>query len=601
MSRHVVFHSVVAGMLLLVFVGVDGLAQKGTPRPSFPSGFAPGTRVMLLAHDPAVTPGLEAGTAGTIICCDANDCSGSLLVSWDLFVGGGDEVDRCVIGPVGLYPAGSAVWVDPSEVLLGRPFDEVGVLQEDPEGCLYLAVDDGDVFYLVIDQEFREQWWVVAPGQAVRVRGWLNTTPADVKGERWCPPRDGDIYHPIMSVTSWEDAPCCDRWVCGFGYGDRVVLVAESNPYGAEDLPRGTSGTIICCRSGQEQSILVSWNLWDNGGPDDAYVECTERVAGLFPPGSTWWVSVEDVAKEFTTECGELKEIRFSVGDESRDIVGVGLLIKGRDLYYLPDIVAEEPLPSGEFRAVGLYTPYAPLPEGDVSSALSGTILHSIVMPCPEPSCCEPPYVEGDRVKLLVDEPGGARDLFAGATGSVVCCNQNDPIAPILVSWDNWPYGDDDDELCEPCDTRPLWYPDDSAWWVACTEIERLVLPDLYDAGGGRFSPETIEAGVSEQGFEVAGVVGNKGGAGSGPFVVGIYASTDNQITQEDYPIGLVSMDIEAGGDASLLWMGPFPTDIPAGTYYIGWLIDLDDEVREVDKTNNVAIVETGQLTVTGE
>ena len=603
MSRHVIFRSFVVGIVLLAFLGVDGLAQKGIPRPSFPSGFAPGTRVMLLANEPAVAPGLEAGMAGTVVCCDAEDCSGSLLVSWDLFSGGQDEEARCVIPAVGPYPPGATAWVDPAQVPLGRPFDEVGILQEDPAGCLYLGTDDGRLFHLVIGPEFREQWWMVRGGNGVRVRGWLSTTASDLKAEGACPQRDGDVYHPIMSLYIWEDPECCDRWVCGFGYGDPVVLIGEDDPSGALDLPRGTSGTIICCRGDENPSILVSWNLWENGGPDEAYVECTERLAGLFPPGSTCWVSVKDVAGVLESECGIVQEMSLSVGGVPLDPEAVGLFA-GRDkVYYLPDVDLARPLPRDRFRAIGLFTPYGDLVGGQVVASdaalnhgINGIILSSVLALCPEASCCEPSFAPGDRVELLVDQPGGA-SLSIGATGTVLCCNADDPATPILVCWDNWTDGHDDDEQC---DVPPEWYPDDSAWWMACTEIERIVLPDLFDRGEEfrAFVPQTLEAGKEGQVLKVTGMIGNRGGAQSGPFLVEIYLSTDRNITREDIRLANAAMDVDPDGEAALSWMGPFPTDVPAGVYSIGWLIDSEDEVAEADETNNTAAIETVQLTV---
>jgi hypothetical protein len=602
MNRHVVVCSAILGILLLVCLvagGWAGTLPGGIPRPSYPSGFAPGTRVLLLADAPGVAPELQAGMAGTIICCDADDCSGSLLVSWDLFTGGRDDEAQCVTAAVGLYPSGSTALVDPAQVLLGQPFDEIGILEEDAAGCLYLATEDGRVFSLVIGPEFREQWKVVRAGNGVRIRGWVNMSPPDPKAERLCLQRDGDIYHPIMSVANWVDAPCCDRWVCGFGCGDRVVLISKDNPYGAVDLPRGTTGTVICCRYYEEQSLLISWNLWENGGSDDAYMECNERVSGLFPPGSTSWVSALDVAKFFESECGVLEEISLCVGNVCLDPDAVALYAGWDRLYYLPEADVGRPLPSDLHRAIGLLTPYTAALSGQATGSetvldqgVNGIILSSVLIACPEPSCCEPPYVRGDRVELLVDQPGGAMDLFAGATGKVICCNSDDPITPILVSWDYWAGGHDDDE---GCDVPPEWYPDDSAWWMACTEIKPIVLADLYDIGPGRFSPESVQAG---QAFEVSSLIGNRGGSESGPVFVEVYLSADDQITRDDFLLGLGGMDIDPGGEAGLSLRVSFPAEIPPGVYYVGWLIDPENNVKEADETNNTAVIDTGQLTV---
>jgi hypothetical protein len=608
MNRHSIRHTACLAALWVVCSGVTGvLASEGIIRPSYPSGFAPGTRVVLLADAPTVGEGLRTGMAGTILCCDAEDCSGALLVSWDLWTGGRDEEGRCVTSPVGPYPSGSAAWVDPGTVLLGRPFDKIGILRQSQAGCLFLETEEAELFNLVVGPEFLEQWPVVLPGNRVRIRGLLNTSEPAPNVKRMCPQQDGDLYHPILTDSNWIDDSCCDPFVCGFQYGDRVVLIGEANPNGARDLSRGASGTIIGCNSRAENSVLVSWDLWSNGGSDDEYLMCNERLAGLFPPGSTWWVSVEDLAKCVKTDCGLVQEILLCSTGQCEDLAGLGLFVKNDGLYYLPDLSPEAPLPTGQFLASGLYAPYAALPEGLVvtpapgdQKALPAVILHAVLIACPRTGCCQPPYQPGDRVRLLVDEPGGAEGLFLDAGGEVICCNSGDPNTPILVSWDLWDNGHDDDETCN-CWEQPGWYPDDSAWWMACKEIEPIVLPDLYDTGEAyrTFTPASVVAGAPGQELTVAGLIGNRGGRQSGVFFVEIYASSDDQITSQDYFIGIVGMDIDAGGLADLSWVDEFPTDIPAGSYHLGWLIDPDDFVHEARENNNMVVIEAGTLTVT--
>jgi len=611
MNRHVVLHAMFLSILFMVCLGAGGsAAAQGTPRPSYPSGFAPGTRVFLLADAPVVGDGLLAGMAGTVICCDAGDCTGSILVSWDLWTGGTDEGDRCVTGPVKPYPAGSATWVDPRAVLLGQPFDKTGVLSEDEEGCLYLETQDGKSFYLAIGPEFRRQWWMVLPGNSLRIRGLINTNGPAPDVTRDCPQRDGDIYHPIMTPSDWTGESCCDRWVCSFLYGDSVVLIGEDNPNGATDLPRGTSGTIICCDSRSQNSVLVSWNLWSNGGPDDVYATCNERLVGIFPPASTWWVPVEDLAKYVKTGCGSLQEIRLCTDGQCQDVPAAGLFVPSDGLYYLPDLTPQTPLPGEQFIASGLYAPYATLPDGlavtsapGVQAALAKVILHSVLLPCPTLGCCKPAYVAGDRVVLLVDEPGGAAGLFANAAGTVICCNSTDPEAPILVCWDFWTGGHNEVEKCDCCEDSSSWYPETSCWWMACSEIERIVLADLYDAGEEfrGFAPSSFVAGKPGQGLTITGTIGNRGDRSADTFFMDIYASTDREITQTDYRLGGVGMGIGPGSRMAFSYIGQFPTTIPAGTYYVGWLIDRNNLIEEADEDNNTAVIEAGQLIVTSE
>jgi hypothetical protein len=609
MNRHGIQHTAFLAVLSAVCLGASSVwAAEGDVRPTYPAGFAPGTRVVLLADAPTVGEGLRTGMAGTILCCDANDCTGSLLVSWDLWTGGRDDESRCVASRVEAYPAGSAAWVNPRDVRLGRLFDQIGIVHETDAGCLFLDTEDGKRFNLVGGPDFLEQWWIVLSGNRVRVRGLLNASQPLPEDRRMCPQYDGDIYHPIMTDANWTGDSCCDPFTCAFLYGDRVVLIGESNPNGAVDLPRGASGTIICSDPKAENSVLVSWNLWANGGSADDYMMCDERLTGLFPPGSTSWVPLADLAKCVQTHCGVVQELRICPSGQCEDIAGVGLLVKGDGLYYLPDLAARTPAPTGQFLVSGLYAPYAALPEGLVVTPTPGAqkaetsvILHSVLMSCPPASCCVPAYAPGDRVRLLVDEPGGAEGLFADAGGKVICCNSNDPNTPVLVSWDLWTSGHDDDEACTCCD--PIaWYRDKSAWWMACAEIEPIVKPDLYDVGESSrgFTPPSVVAGVADQELTVTGTIANRGGSQSDVFFVEIYASLDDQITSDDYFIGLVGMDIGEGGLSDLAWTGEFPTDIPAGSYSIGWLIDPDDFVNEARENNNTAVIESGKLIVTG-
>ncbi|HDD24148.1 MAG TPA: trypsin-like serine protease, partial [Chloroflexi bacterium] len=128
-------------------------------------------------------------------------------------------------------------------------------------------------------------------------------------------------------------------------------------------------------------------------------------------------------------------------------------------------------------------------------------------------------------------------------------------------------------------------------------------LPDLYDDGEAyrSFSPTTVCAGVAGQSFEIHCDIRNGGSGDAGPFKVKFYASTNTTITTYDYYIGTVNMSGIAAGDwANCDWSGTFPTSIPAGTYYIGWIIDADDEVAESDENNNTAYKQGYQLKVYG-
>jgi hypothetical protein len=604
MKRYTGVHAVIVAILSCICLSSGGLAwgqPKGTPRPYYPSGFAPGTRVTLLEDNPAVAE-LKKGMSGTIICCDTIDGSGSILVSWDLYSGGQDEEGGCVSPLVGSYVPGTTTWINPAEVKLGQAFNKTGILQEDVEGCTYLTTDDGSMYYLVGGIHHGGGRWLTKLTYSARVCGLLNRSP--VEEGRACQQRDGDIYHPIISFAEWDNTLCADRWVCSFDYGDRVVLIGESNPNGATNLPRGATGTLICSKYEPGESMLVSWDLWTEGGSDEEYANCNERISGLYPKGSTWWVSAKDIAKVLESECGVLAQIELCAGDTCLDSQALALF-GSWNVYYLAGLDLEPS--SDRFKAIGLFTRYGQLLSNGVAPAdtviredLTGMILNPVVISCPEPGCCQPAYQPGDRVELLVDAPGGAPGLMTGAAGTVICCNPDDPITPIFVSWDRWSGGNNDQEACDADTTLP-WYPDQSGWWMACSEINRLVLPDLYDVTTGlrSFLPQKLVAGKDGQMLRVSLEVGNRGGAKSDPFFTGIYLSTDAEIAPDDYQIGWISMQIDPGATASVASSIRFPTNIPAGTYYVGWLIDAEDTVKEEYENNNMAIIKGSQLTLT--
>lgn len=139
-------------------------------------------------------------------------------------------------------------------------------------------------------------------------------------------------------------------------------------------------------------------------------------------------------------------------------------------------------------------------------------------------------------------------------------------------------------------DRIPTWIGADSA------PTDR---PDLIDDGQlySGFSPTTVTAGSTT--FSAYNDVRNTGTASSGGFYVSYYASTNTTITTFDYLIGtqyVSSIDAFNWKDAN--WSGTFPSGIPAGTYWVGWIIDSGSNVTEFDEDNNVAYKSSYKLTV---
>ena len=60
-----------------------------------------------------------------------------------------------------------------------------------------------------------------------------------------------------------------------------------------------------------------------------------------------------------------------------------------------------------------------------------------------------------------------------------------------------------------------------------------------------------------------------------------------------------IATPISMGGYADCDWTGVFPAHIPLGTYYVGWVIDVDDDIYEDTNENNNIFYETSKtLTV---
>jgi glutamyl endopeptidase len=141
-------------------------------------------------------------------------------------------------------------------------------------------------------------------------------------------------------------------------------------------------------------------------------------------------------------------------------------------------------------------------------------------------------------------------------------------------------------------DRIPTWISGDS-------DITPNDRADLIDDGPGfsGFSPTTVYDGQS---FSAWSDVRNIGTASSGSFYVSYYASTNTTISTGDYLIGndfMGSISPFNWADSNLSSIG-FPSGIPDGTYYVGWIIDRFDAVPEFSNGNNTAYETSYQLTV---
>jgi len=109
-------------------------------------------------------------------------------------------------------------------------------------------------------------------------------------------------------------------------------------------------------------------------------------------------------------------------------------------------------------------------------------------------------------------------------------------------------------------------------------------LPDLVMQSVG-FTPAQVNPGAVVQ---VQSEVRNQGTLSATSFQVGIYLSTDDQITADDLRIGarqVLQLGIQFGSASS----APFvvPAGLAAGTYHVGALADDASQVAELNEANN--------------
>ncbi len=135
------------------------------------------------------------------------------------------------------------------------------------------------------------------------------------------------------------------------------------------------------------------------------------------------------------------------------------------------------------------------------------------------------------------------------------------------------------------------WLGADSAPTDKADLVDRGSAYDLITSGTWTASVTTVT---------LTNGIRNVGTASSGTYNVHYYASTNDYISTFDYYIGTsTSESTGAFGTDSATFTGTLPANIPAGVYYIGWIIDNDDTVDEFDETNNRAVY-ASQRTILG-
>lgn len=270
-----------------------GIPAGGDGEPNVPVAIGPGTCVVILQNCDGLS--LKAGQAGMVVCCDEEDCSGRLLVSWFLNTAGVGTSEDCNETTPRIIPPASATWVDPARVGLGICFDECGILQQNDEGCFTLETDEGLTYILVAGSwlpDFLGEDADFNLGDRVRVQGLINIMRPE--GAFFaCTELDGDIFNPLITpcAPAGGGDGCCEP---ALEPGDRVRLLvdnpADMTGRSPTNLPAGTLGTVICCNADDEDfSVFVSFDNFTDG--NDMGFLCDQAPSIPYPADSGWWVS----------------------------------------------------------------------------------------------------------------------------------------------------------------------------------------------------------------------------------------------------------------------------------------------------------------------
>jgi V8-like Glu-specific endopeptidase len=124
--------------------------------------------------------------------------------------------------------------------------------------------------------------------------------------------------------------------------------------------------------------------------------------------------------------------------------------------------------------------------------------------------------------------------------------------------------------------------------------------PDLVDDGPkwSSFNPDTVVRGFSP--LKIKHIIRNIGTARSAPVTVAYYASSDEKIESgNDILLGTFQLSTLSPFYATdVEWSGVFPKNTISGDYYIGWLIDPNNNLLEFTEDNNNGFIPSKQLHV---
>ena len=114
-----------------------------------------------------------------------------------------------------------------------------------------------------------------------------------------------------------------------------------------------------------------------------------------------------------------------------------------------------------------------------------------------------------------------------------------------------------------------------------------MIVPDIDLTIPSISGPTTVQSGKS---IIIVNTVKNTGSQNSNPFRIQFYLSNDSTITTSDTPIGnlIVSTGLKQGTSNTFYTTVTLPSNLALGSYYIGAIIDPDNNVTETNELNNI-------------
>lgn len=124
-------------------------------------------------------------------------------------------------------------------------------------------------------------------------------------------------------------------------------------------------------------------------------------------------------------------------------------------------------------------------------------------------------------------------------------------------------------------------------------------IPDLANRGEGYFDAYPIITSSSLGSLTIIWDVTNIGTNSSQNFTVDYYLTPDTTVNSNDYYLGSSNISgISPYEYKDVSWTGGVDASVPAGQYYIGFIIDSANQTAELDESNNYVVATSRVITV---